>query len=278
MSRVSLDRATLVDTARAVVLAGLSGVTAPAALTSASGAVTVTYTTDNPNITPNGSVTIPDGDIPAASLPSLLEWSVELNAVAAAMYTDISALRTAVNSLVTGTNVFDITALSGPTARAPNATNKLIGVTYTTDNPNITPNNAITVADGDGVTVSNLQEMLTELNKEAYLLRNDLAVTYGAMRRIIEQKSFQGMNALPAMTSNATMVTITYTTDNPNITPNAAVTIADGDSQTVTAPDAGLNQRWEFLVELKDQFQKQRADLLSIYTALDSVLDKAAVA
>lgn len=278
MSRVSQDRATLVDTARAVILAGLSGVTAPSALTAQSGGVTVTYTTDNPNIVADGSVTIADGDIPAASLPALLEWAVELNAVAATMYTDISALRTAVNGLVTGTNVFDLTALSSLTTRLPNTTNKMIGVTYTTDNPNITPNNAITVTDGDGITVSNLQEMLTELNKEVYLLRNDLSVTHGRARQLLEQKSFQGMTALPAMTSNATMVTITYTTDNPNITANGAVTIADGDSQTVSAPDAGLNQRWEFLVELKDQFQKLRADLLSIYTALDSVLDKAAVA
>lgn len=269
MSRVSQDRATLVDTARAVILAGLSGVTAPSALTAQSGGVTVTYTTDNPNIVADGSVTIADGD--SVSAANNLESLVELNAVAATMYTDISALRTAVNGLVTGTNVFDLKALSSITTRLPNTTNKMIGVTYTTDNPAITPNNAITVADGDSVTAANIHEMFVELNKEVYLLRNDLSVTHGRARQLLEQKSFNGMTALPAMTSNATMVTITYTTDNPNITANGAVTIADGDA-------ASAANMWEFAVELKDQFQKLRADLLSIYTALDSVLDKAAVA
>lgn len=268
MSRLSSDKATLIDTARAVVLAGLGGVTAPAALTAASGAVTVTYTTDNPNIVADGSVVIADGD--NVSSANNLESLVELDVVAAAMYTDINALRTAVNALATGTNVYDISALTGPTARVPNSTNKLIGVTYTTDNPNITPNNAITIADGDAVTAANIHEMFVELNKEAWLLRNDLSVTYGRMKQILEQKSFQGLTALPAMTSNATMVTITYTTDNPNITPNAAVTIADGDN-------ASAANLWEFCVELRDQLMKQRADLLSVYTALDSILDKAGV-
>lgn len=269
MSRLSRDRETLVDTARAVILAGLSGVTAPSALTAQSGGVTITYTTDNPNITADGSVTIADGD--NVSSANNLESLVELNAVAGTMYTDISALRTAVNALVTGTVVHDISLLTGPTTRAPNSTNKMIGVTYTTDNPAITPNNAITIADGDAVTAANIHEMFVELNKESWLLRNDLSVVYGRMKQILEQKSFQGIAALPALTSNATMVAITYTTDNPSITANGAVTIADGDSPTAAA-------MWEFCVELKDQFQKLRADLLSVHTALDSVLDKAAIA
>jgi hypothetical protein len=48
------------------------------------------------------------------------------------------------------------------------------------------------------------------------------------------------------------------------------VTIADGDSSSVA-------NMWEFAVELKDQFQKQRADLLAVHTAFDSILDKAGV-
>lgn len=267
MSKVSLDKDTLQATAQAVLLAGMSGVTAPAALTSASGAVTITYTTDNPNITANGSVVIADGDNVSAA--NNLESLVELDARAAAMYTDLAALRTAVVNLLAG-NVYDV-SLAAMTAAAPAATNQLIGVTYTTDNPAITANNAITVADGDNVTAANIHEMFVELNKEGFLLWNDLSAVHAKAKQIIDGKSLYRVTALPALTSNATIVTITYTTDNPSITPNGAVTIADGDSPTAAA-------MWELAVEIRDQLTKQRADLLSIHTALDSYLDKAGAA
>lgn len=264
MSKLSTDKATLHETAAAMILAGVSNVSAPATLTSASGAVTITYTTDNPNITANGAVVIADGD--NVSDANNLESLVELDVRAAAMYTDLSALRTAVTSLISG-NVFDAASLPAMTAAVPSAVNQLIGVSYTTDNPSITPNNAITIADGDNISAANLHEMFVELNKEAYLLWNDLSATYTRAKQVIDQKSFQGVRALPALTSNVTMVAITYTTDNPSITPNGAVTIADGDVPTKAA-------MWELAVEIRDQLMKQRADLLAVYTAFDSMLDK----
>lgn len=267
MSRVSLDKETLKATAQAVLLAGMSGVTAAGAITAQSGGVTVTFTTDNPNITPNGAVVIADGD--SVSAANNLESLVELNAKAGTMYTDIVALRTAVNSLLS-TNVFDVT-LANMTTTGSTTASQLVTTTYTTDNPAITPNNAITVADGDSVTAANIHEMFVEMNAQARLIFADLGAVYGAAKKIIEGKSLHGIGALPALTSNATVVTITYTTDDPSITANGAVTIADGDS-------ASAANMWEFAVEIKDQLQKLRADLLAVHTALDSYLDKAGAA
>lgn len=69
-----------------------------------------------------------------------------------------------------------------------------------------------------------------------------------------------------AITSDADAVTITWTTGDPSITPNAAVTIADGATPTVT-------ELQELAVELNDQVNKLNADVTAVRTALLSALD-----
>lgn len=69
----------------------------PPALTSASNPITFTYTTDNPSITPNGSVTINDGDNPSAA--SVHELAVELDDQVTKLRADINAVRTTLVSL-----------------------------------------------------------------------------------------------------------------------------------------------------------------------------------
>ena len=70
MSRLSRqDDEILLHTLQTGLLAGLGNVTAPASLTSASGAVTVSYTSNNPAITPTGTVTIANGSSVTAASP-----------------------------------------------------------------------------------------------------------------------------------------------------------------------------------------------------------------
>lgn len=269
MSRLSRnDDAVLVDHARVALLAGLGNVTAPASLTSAAGAVTLTYTTGNPSITPDGAVVIANGaSVTAAENHHSL---VELDDKASKMRADVSALRTALSSLIS-TGVRGGLSLAAQTAGSASTTNRLIGVTYTTGDPTITPDNAITIANGGSVTAAELHQGFVELNKEAFLLWQDVGRVHYVVKQICDAKSFEGLSALAAMVSSATMLAITYTTGNPSITPDAALTISNGG--TVTAAE-----NWHLIVELKDQFEKIRADLLSCYTALNTFLTKAGVA
>jgi hypothetical protein len=61
-------------------------------------------------------------------------------------------------------------------------------------------------------------------------------------------------------------ITVTYTTDDPAITPDAALTIADGDTPTV-------NELLEYCEELNDQLAKTRADLADSAELLNAVVD-----
>ena len=61
-----------------------------------------------------------------------------------------------------------------------------------------------------------------------------------------EELYVNGIQIAGTQASNITGVAITYTTNDPSITPNGAITIADGSSPTVA-------ELLEFCVELKDQ-------------------------
>ena len=255
----------LLDHVRTALLAGLGNVTAPSAITGAAGACTITSSSNNPSYTHVGAVTIANGGSVTAA--ENLRSVTELNYKAAAMNADATAVRTAVVSLI-ASGVRGNLTLAAPTVVAASATNKLIGVTYTASDPSITPNNAITVANGGSVTAAELHEMVVELNKEGYLLWQDLSRLHYAAKTLIESRDFRAITALAAMVSNAAMAAITYTTGNPSITPDAASTVSNGSSPTAA-------EIWHTLVEVKDQLQKCRADVLTTYTALSTFLTKA---
>lgn len=269
MSRLSRnDDAILLDHVRVALLGGLGNVTAPASLTSASGAVTLTYTSNNPAITADGAVVIANGaSVTQAENHHSL---VELDTKAAALRADVSALRTAVVALIS-TGVRGGLSLAAQTAGSASATNKLIGVTYTSGDPSITPDNAITIANGTSVTAAEIHQGFVELNKESFLLWQDVGRVHYAVKQIVDSRSFNGLAALAAMVSSATMMAITYTSNNPSITPDAALTVSNGTSVTAA-------ENWHLVVELKDQFEKIRADVLACYTALNTFLTKAGVA
>lgn len=269
MSRLSRsDDEILLYTAQTALLAGLGNVTAPSSLTSASGAVTVTYSSNNPNITPTGTVTIANGgSVTAVENHRSL---VELDTKVAAMRVDVANARTALVTLI-ASGVRDRPTCAAMTTTAPSATNQHVGVTYTASNPNITANNAITIANGTSVTAAEIHEGFVELNKEAFLVWQDVSRIHHRIKHICDSRLFSGLSALPSMVSNASIMAITYTLNNPSITPNAAVTVSNGSSVTAA-------ENWELAVELKDQLEKIRADALSVYTALNTFLTKAGIA
>ena len=71
----------------------------PAAITT--GALTITYTTDDPAITANGATTVADGDTP--TVQELLELCVELNALVVTLKADVTAVRTSLVALLAET-------------------------------------------------------------------------------------------------------------------------------------------------------------------------------
>ncbi len=75
-----------------------SNVADPAAVTSSASGIAITYTTDDPGITPDGTITIADGDLfPAAEgLIALEETSDQLNKLNA----DVVAIHAAVVSIL----------------------------------------------------------------------------------------------------------------------------------------------------------------------------------
>lgn len=80
--------------------------------------------------------------------------------------------------------------------------------------------------------------------------------------------SQQSLVSDPAGLTSATGgITITYTTDDPGITPDGSLTIADGDGTLVTA------EVIEAIEELNDQISKLNADLAAVRTGLISALD-----
>lgn len=113
--------------------------------------LTVTYTTDNPGITPNGSVAIADGDATLVRA-EFNELAEEFEAACASIKTQHNAIRSALLSYGNG-GPTNLTALSG-----------VFSVTFGTDAP-AAANGAVTIADGDAATanVASTVELYQEL-------------------------------------------------------------------------------------------------------------------
>ncbi len=63
----------------------------------------------------------------------------------------------------------------------PQAAVSAVAITYTTNDPEVTPNGAVTVADGDTPTVSELLELVEELNAKITAL-NGVMAAYGLVK------------------------------------------------------------------------------------------------
>ena len=265
MSRLSRDRDSLVDHARTLLLSGFaSGVSDPSAATSAAWAVT--YTTDDPATVADRAVTVADGDTLSNAEHYAIIDEIEdaLNKASA----DARATRTAVASLI-GDVIHDC-SLAAMTTGASASSTRHIGFTFTTDNPALTADGTVVIADGDLTTAGEFLQFAQEVSWQLNKLRNDIGAVHMRAKQIIEQRGFAGITAVPALT--ATTFVVTYTTDAPVITPGATTTIADGDGNITVAE---LN---DVIAEVKDQLNKTLADITTARSALVSWLALADIA
>lgn len=256
MSRLSVnDPAVIAEVRAALVDSGMGGsiVSATSALTSADGAVAITFTTDDPSITPDGAVTVAAGDSVTAS--ENLELAIEVNAELAALIADITAIRTAVEAVrssgTSGVSLADMTATGS------------VAITYTTGDPSITPNGEVTIADGDLTTAAEMHEGLVEINDQAGDLFGDVQDLHVKMREVLAS-GLNSSRALATRQSTSGGVTLTYTTDDPSITPGATSVVADGD--TLTAAENN-----DLLAELEDQLDKAGDDMAAIRTTYEAL-------
>ncbi len=104
-----------------------------------------------------------------------------------------------------------------------------VALNYTTDDPAITGDNAVTIANGSAVDPSEnieaaeeLDQVLAAIDVDAELIRTalDTAISSGA----------DNSTAPAALTLSLTPITWTYTANDPSITADAAVTVDDGDA------------------------------------------------
>ena len=125
-----------------------------------------------------------------------------------------------------------------------------LSITYTTDDPGITPDSAITIADGDNISAANtvaaIEEIVDKIN-----------TILGALRTVGVLKGTGAAGATVAAVSAPTALTVAYTTDDPGITPNATLTIADGDAATVTRAEYN-----ELAEEVAASFNSLRSKLI----------------
>ncbi len=132
-----------------------------------------------------------------------------------------------------------------------------LSITFTTDNPSITPDSAITIADGDNISAANTVAAIVEICAK-------INVILGALRTVGVLKGVGAAGATVAAVSAPTALTVAFTTDNPNITANATLTIADGDAATVTRAEYN-----ELAVEVATSFNSLRSKLVQagVFTA-----------
>jgi hypothetical protein len=219
MSRPSND-AEVLDTLLAQLVgrggAAIAALAAPAAQTS--GAIAITWTTDDPGITPDGTLTVADGD--AVTIAENYIGFEELNDQNSKLVADITAIRTALAAAIAD-GASNATAPAALTHR-----DVTLAITYTTDDPAITPDGSVTIADGDLVVDEEYHEAIVELATEYDLVAADVQRMHEAVTTLINR----GGEFAPVVAARSS--TAGYTTDDPAYTPDGSITIADGDLMT----------------------------------------------
>jgi hypothetical protein len=132
-----------------------------------------------------------------------------------------------------------------------------LSITFTTDDPAITPDSAITIADGDNISAANTVAAIVEIVTKVNTI-------LGALRTVGVLKGTGAAGATVAAVSAPTAITVAYTTDAPAITPNSTITIADGDAATVTRAEYN-----ELAEEFEAAFNSLRSKLIlaGVFTA-----------
>lgn len=133
--------------------------------------LTITYTTDDPSITRTGTTTIADGDLTTdlEHLDFLEEFSEDFAEVAA----DIANLHRHINQHIGGQTFDNLSAL---TALTSSATPLLI--VYTTDDIVFTPDQTITITDGDVMNSDERNQTIEEVAAAVTLLRADVLAAH----------------------------------------------------------------------------------------------------
>ncbi len=260
MSRISFDAEVLDELAGRLLDRGLASIrqlAAPTAVTG--GAIAITYTTDDPGYTPDGTLTIADG----TSITILDNYSgfEECIAQIALLVADTAAIRTALATAIAD-GATNSTAPVAMTARAAT-----LAFTYTANDPSITVNQAVTIADGDTVDDEEYHEFIVEAAAELDLVFADLSRMHAAVSTLINAGLFEAP-VVVARTSRNGGVAITYTTDDPSYTPDGSVTVADGDLMTSvngTSIMEEINNDCDFLGD----------DFVAMKVAYDLYLDAA---
>lgn len=116
-----------------------------------------------------------------------------------------------------------------------------LAIVFTTDNPNVTANRAIVVADGDALSNPEQYEMAVEIKDAINKAVADVTAARSAVASLVGANVFD--IAQPAAmtmgvdggTLGSQHIGFTYTTDAPVFTLNGTTTIADGD--LTTAPE-----------------------------------------
>ncbi len=255
MGRYSVDDPIIVAEIReAIIDSGLASywVPSPPPPLASEGGVTITYTTDDPGIVPDDASIIADGDnvTDAENIEALEDMNNEM----ASLYTDTVSIHTALD---------DIVSNGGSNATLPDAMVSTGSRTreYTTNDPSITADTHVVIADGDAITNEEFHHFSVETEWQTALVHNDLADIHHAISIIINE----GVGAAPVLadrTSEAGGLNITYTTDDPSISTNGAVTIADGD----------IFETYE-MVEAMEEINAQLSYNGGIYAGLKAVYD-----
>lgn len=265
MSRLSRDKDTVTDAAVQLVRAGAHQIAAATSATAA--AITVTYTTDQPAFTANNAITIADGD--AVTAAEALEFCREIHNQFNLQKTDNAALYASMEA-------FRLYGIRSATAAVVPQTGlgSAIAVTYTTDAVAFTANNAVTVADGDATTGAQIVEAGRELSAELVKQAADFGAMVARYNALVlgQTEKLMALGQCPALTAASNPIAWTFTTDNPSISPNAALTITDGD-----ASESPPTQRFEYMYELDDQVTKSIADITAMRTTLNLLLKQAGI-
>lgn len=128
-------------------------------------------------------------------------------------------------------------------------------VTFTTDNPSITADSVILIADGDANPTA------TVTNNIAVECAGKINAILNALRTVgvldADSTSAAAGGAYVPVTAPAAFA-VTYTTDAPSITPNSALVIADGDAGTVTRAEYN-----ELAEEFEASFNALRTALIN---------------
>ncbi len=145
-------------------------------------------------------------------------------------------------------------------------TSGTIAVTYTTDDPAITGDGLLTVADGDAVTIAENYIGFEECLDQIANLVADMTAMRTALNTIT-QDGADGVTLPAALTGRATTLTVTYTANPRTVTIDQAETIADG--------DVVVDEEYhDIIVEIAAELTLVYADFSRLHNAISILINQ----